>query len=66
LRKIDETVGELLIFESGDDPPREIEAIARGTHLGHYHRIATTYGTGKVRELGFFQTRPRSPLEPLI
>jgi len=68
LRALDERVLELVIFESGDDPAAEVAAITAGSHFERYQRIATTWGTGKLRELGLFTpaTRPprRAPSRP--
>jgi SAM-dependent methyltransferase len=61
LRALDDRVRELVVFESGDDPSAEVAAITSGTHFTHYRRIATTWGTGKLRELGLF-TPARRPL----
>ncbi len=54
LRKIDKATGKLLLWESGDEPQKEIEFIMKESSFDGYEKIAETYGTGKIRELGAF------------
>ncbi len=54
LRNLDRSVTDMLFWESGPHPEQEKEWILSSTHFSTYERLAQTYGTGKVRELGVF------------
>jgi SAM-dependent methyltransferase len=54
LSRVRTTIRETLFWESGDDPETEKRWLIEGTHLKQYEKLADTYGTGKVRELGVF------------
>lgn len=54
LYKLDKCVDKMLFWESGDDPIQEKDLILKYTSFRQYHRLGTTIGTGKVRELGVF------------
>jgi hypothetical protein len=55
LKKVDDVTDEMIIWESGDEPQKEIEYILNHTSFTVYEKITETYGTGKVRELGAFR-----------
>jgi hypothetical protein len=54
LKLIDSQVTEFFVWESGDRPEDEKKIIFEHTNFGQYKLLATTYATGKVRELGLF------------
>ncbi|MBT2764862.1 class I SAM-dependent methyltransferase [Paenibacillus sp. ISL-20] len=55
LRKINQTVEEMLFWESGDQPELEKAILLGSTHFDHYEKLGITTGTGKTRELGVFR-----------
>ncbi|GIO89959.1 class I SAM-dependent methyltransferase [Paenibacillus lactis] len=55
LDKLDQSVEQLLFWESGDDPQKEKRLILEHTGFTRYEKLAGTFGTGKLRELGVFQ-----------
>jgi SAM-dependent methyltransferase len=61
LSLINARVRDFIIWESGDDPQKEIGAISGSTKFVNYLRIAYTYGTGKSRELGIFYREGWTP-----
>jgi hypothetical protein len=54
LAKIDKFINKFILWESGDKPEAEKADIMSNTKFKHYSKLAATYGTGKVRELGVF------------
>jgi hypothetical protein len=56
LARLDQTVDDFVIWESGSEPEEEKRVITRLTKFSHYRKIANTYGTGRVREMGIFMT----------
>ncbi|MGO5027898.1 hypothetical protein [Candidatus Agathobaculum pullicola] len=54
LKNIDTVTDDILIWESGDQPEKEIRYIKENSNFSHYLKISDTIGTGKVRELGIF------------
>lgn len=54
LRLLDAGVSDYVIWESGADPSFEKVWIQTRTKFSNYQKIATTYATGKVREMGIF------------
>lgn len=54
MMKIDRLTKSMMIWESGDDPKGERQYIMERTSFIRYEKIADTFGTGKVRELGIF------------
>jgi len=66
VEKIDKLTAAVLLWESGDDPDRELNLIRRHSGLTTYLPLGETSGTGKNRRLGAF-VRPGVPLaESLI
>jgi SAM-dependent methyltransferase len=53
-RRIDKMITEMIIWESGDQPEREIELILKNTKFKKYKKLSFTSGTGKIREFGIF------------
>lgn len=56
LAKLDALVEHFVIWESGSHPDDEKRQISGHTKFTHYVKIANTYGTGRMRELGIFCT----------
>ncbi|MCX6880644.1 MAG: class I SAM-dependent methyltransferase [Verrucomicrobia bacterium] len=54
MEKIDTLTRHALIWESGADPPREIDFIRSNSGLSEYYFLGPTQGTGKKRNLGVF------------
>lgn len=54
LKLLDARVSDYLIWESGEDPNFEKIWIQTRTKFVNYQKIATTYATGKTREMGIF------------
>lgn len=50
-------IDKFILWESGDNPEAEKADIMSNTKFKHYSRLTSTYGTGKVRELGIFSVR---------
>ncbi|CAO4183189.1 methyltransferase domain-containing protein [Methylorubrum extorquens] len=57
LAKLDALVEHFVIWESGSRPDDEKRQICDHTKFIHYVKIANTYGTGRMRELGIFCTK---------
>lgn len=54
LHNIDVVTENFLIWESGDQPEKEIQFILEHSSFKTYCKISETFGTGKVREMGIF------------
>jgi hypothetical protein len=54
IRNIDLMVNKFIIWESGDNAQMEIDYITKNSKFHYYKKIANTYGTAKIRELGIF------------
>lgn len=55
-KRINNCIGEMIIWESGDTPIAERNEIIKQTKFNHYQHLCYTFGTGKFRELGIFTT----------
>lgn len=51
---VDKVTKDFLIWESGDEVEYEKQWILEHSTFTHYEKIANTFGTGKIRELGVF------------
>ena len=54
LKNIDAVTDDILIWESGDQPEKEIQYIKDNSSFCNYLKLSETVGTGKIRELGIF------------
>lgn len=54
LKNIDIVTQDLLIWESGDQPQKEIQYILENSSFTNYMKLSETIGTAKIRELGVF------------
>ena len=54
MKKVDEVTNGILIWESGNEIEREKEWILKNSSFNRYKKIADTFGSGKLRELGVF------------
>ena len=54
LAKMNKFIDRFILWESGDTPEAEKADIIGNTKFKNYFRLASTYGTGKTRELGIF------------
>lgn len=54
IRKLNECIKQMLIWESGDFPEEERNYILQHTKFHNYQHICYTYATGKFRELGLY------------
>lgn len=59
IKKIDKLTKEVLIWESGNEPEREKEFILKNTAFYSYKKIASTFGSGKLREMGVFYKKKK-------
>lgn len=48
-------IADIAADKSGDDPQKEKRLILENTGFTRYEKLADTFGTGKLRELGVFQ-----------
>lgn len=56
IQKLNESIEQMIIWESGDFPEEEKEYILRHTKFHNYQHICYTYATGRFRELGVYMT----------
>lgn len=54
IKRLNENVNEMLIWESGNRADEEKAYILENTKFKNYERICYTYATGKFREMGIF------------